>query len=78
MEEKNVAKGEINVIEKKSTLIKWVLFIISLVFFITTIVFLSLYINEKNKDNENKNLYNNIQITEEWDKVFQKSDKVNH
>ena len=78
MEEKNVEKGEINVIEKKSTLIKWVLFIISLVFFITTIVFLSLYINEKNKDNENKNLYNNIQITEEWDKVFQKSDKVNH
>ena len=77
MEEKNVAFGGINVAEKKSTLIKWILFIISLLFFITTIVFLSLYIHERNKDKENKDLYNNIQITEEWDKVFEKSDKVN-
>ena len=77
MEEKNVALGGINVAEKKSTLIKWILFIISLLFFITTIVFLSLYIHERNKDKENKDLYNNIQITEEWDKVFEKSDKVN-
>ena len=73
-----MAFGGINVAEKKSTLIKWILFIISLLFFITTIVFLSLYIHERNKDKENKDLYNNIQITEKWDKVFQKSDKVNH
>ena len=72
-----MAFGGINVAEKKSTLIKWILFIISLLFFITTIVFLSLYIHERNKDKENKDLYNNIQITEEWDKVFEKSDKVN-
>ena len=47
MEEKNVGLGDIKVIDKKSTLIKWILLIIAILFFITTIIFLSLYIHEK-------------------------------
>lgn len=39
--------------------------------------FPQLICRRKKKDKEN-DTYNNIQITEEWDKTFTKSDKVNH
>ena len=62
--------------DKKGSLIKWILLIVALVFFITTIFFLSLFIHEKNKDKEIKDLYSDIQITEEWDKTFKKVIKL--
>ena len=69
--------GEINTNEKRTTLIKWILIGSTLVFLVTTIVFLSLYIHEKN-NHQVKDFYNYINITNEWDKTFKKSDKVNH
>ena len=77
MEDKNENFGEINVTDKKTSLIKWILLSTTIVFCATTIVFLSLYVVEKKKDKE-IDTYNNIQITDEWDKTFTKSDKVNH
>ena len=69
--------GEINTNEKRTTLIKWILIGSTLVFLVTTIVFLSLYVHEKN-NHQVKDFYNYINITNEWDKTFKKSDKVNH
>ena len=66
-----------NETQKRNNLIKYIFITTTLVFFITTIVFLSLYIHEEKKD-KIKDLYNDIQITDEWDKTFTKSDKVNH
>ena len=60
-----------------NNLIKYIFIGTTTIFFITTIVFLSLYIHEENKNDE-KDLYNNIQITDEWDKKFKLSDQVNH
>ena len=65
--------GDISIKEEKSNGIKWILLATTLVFLITTIIFLSLYIHEKQKDKEKiffKDLYNNIEITDEWDKTF--------
>ena len=73
--------GDISIKEEKSNGIKWILLTTTLIFLITTIIFICLYIHEKQKDKEKisfKDLYNNIEITDEWDKTFQKSDKVNH
>ena len=75
-------KEEENINQKRNNLIKYIFITTTLVFFITTIIFLSLYIHEEKKDKDEniieKDLYNDIQITDEWDKVFKKSDKVNH
>ena len=49
MEDKNENFGEINVTDKKTTLIKWILLSTTIVFCATTIVFLSLYVVEKKK-----------------------------
>ena len=73
--------GDISIKEEKSNGIKWILLTTTLIFLITTIIFICLYVHEKQKDKEKisfKDLYNNIEITDEWDKTFQKSDKVNH
>jgi hypothetical protein len=73
--------GDISIKEEKSNGIKWILLATTLIFLITTIIFICLYVHEKQKDKEKisfKDLYNNIEITDEWDKTFQKSDKVNH
>ena len=81
MDEKVEAMGKtITVNESKSTLIKWIFISTTAVFLVTTVVFIALYANEKGKDKEveYKDLYNNIHITNEWDKVFEKSDQVNH
>ena len=69
--------GEINTNEKRTTLIKCILICSTLEFLVTTIVFLSLYVHEKN-NHQVKDFYNYINITNEWDKTFKKSDKVNH
>ena len=73
---------EIIINEKKSTILKWILLGTTLVFLATTIVFICLYAHEKKnskeKEIEVKDLYNDISITNDWDKSFQKSDKVNH
>ena len=74
--------GEININEKKSTILKWILSGTTLIFLATTIVFICLYAHEKKNNKEKeievKDLYNDISITNDWDKTFQKSDKVNH
>ena len=73
MDEKVEAMGKtITVNESKSTLIKWIFISTTAVFLVTTVVFIALYANEKGKDKEveYKDLYNNIHITNEWDKVF--------
>ena len=76
---------QINFSEKTSntsSILKWIFMGTTLIFLATTIVFISLYAHEKNKEKETetkiKDLYNNISITNEWDKTFKKSDKVNH
>jgi len=75
-------KENINENKKKSNLIKYIFIATTIVFLITTIIFLCLYIHEEKKDKDEniilKDLYNDIQITDEWDKTFTKSDKVNH
>ena len=76
--EKKSEGAEINVIEKKNRLIKWIFIGTTLIFLATTIIFIILYAHEKNKDKEIKNPNDPISITNEWDKTFQKSDKVNH
>ena len=76
--EKKSEGAEINVIEKKNRLIKWIFIGTTLIFLATTIIFIVLYAHEKNKDKETKNPNDPINITNEWDKTFQKSDKVNH
>ena len=72
--------GRININENRSTILKWILSGTTAIFLITTIVFICLYANEKknSKEKEIKDLYNDISITNEWDKTFKKSDKVNH
>ena len=76
--EKKSEGAEINVNEKTNSLIKWIFMGTTLIFLATTIVFLSLFVHEKNKDKEIKNPNDPINITNEWDKTFKKSDKVNH
>ena len=71
-------KAEIIVNEKTNSLIKWIFIGTTLIFLATTIVFLALFIHEKNKDKEIENPNDAINITNEWDKTFEKSDKVNH
>ena len=71
-------KAEIIVNEKTNSLIKWIFIGTTLIFLVTTIVFLALFIHEKNKDKEIENPNDAINITNEWDKTFEKSDKVNH
>ena len=81
------SKGNLNYDENSkkngsNNVIKYILTATTIIFVITTVVFLSLYIHEKNKDEEEtiitKDLYNDIQITDEWDKKFKLSDQVNH
>ena len=79
---KDKITGDININEKKSTILKWILSGTTLIFLATTILFICLYAHEKKNNKEKeikvKDLYNDISITNEWDKTFQKSDKVNH
>ena len=49
MEDKNENFGEINVTDKKTSLIKWILLSTTIVFCATTFVFLSLYVVEKKR-----------------------------
>jgi len=81
------SKGNLNYEENSkkngsNNLIKYILTATTIVFVITTVVFLSLYIHEKNKDEDEtiieKDLYNDIEITDEWDKKFNLSSQVNH
>ena len=76
--EKKPEGAEINVNEKTNRLVKWIFMGTTLIFLATTIVFLILFVHEKNKDKEIKNQNDAINITNEWDKTFKKSDKVNH
>ena len=61
-------KEEENINQKRNNLIKYIFITTTLVFFITTIIFLSLYIHEEKKDKDEniieKDLYNDIQITD--------------
>ena len=73
--------NQININENRNTLLKWIFMGTTVIFLATTIIFICLYAQEKNnnkKEIEIKDLYNDISITNDWDKTFKKSDKVNH
>ena len=59
-------KEEENINQKRNNLIKYIFITTTLVFFITTIIFLGLYIHEEKKDKDEniieKDLYNDIRF----------------